>query len=200
MLHRKTALRVAAPVAVLALALTACGGGDDKKSDDKKADTAKSQNKPKPEEETVLPAGKTTSGKVKEDEAFVTYDVAAEKVDVGTEAETKKLVSDPKQAKGLVTATAHMKITHKGGAPLTDTPDVQDTTEIYADGTRGGLLIGAAEDAPGCEDELDLEGWKKGETHVLCETYLIPKGSKSIEVRWSAKEDGDQVSWKFAGK
>ncbi|MFK4071057.1 hypothetical protein [Streptomyces sp. NPDC029674] len=200
MLYRKTALRVAAPVAVLALALTACGGGDDdKKSADKpKRDASTSQNKPK--EESALAAGETTTGKVKEDKATVTYEVGAQKVDVGTEAETKKLVSDPKQAKGLVTATAHMKITHKGGAPLTDTPDVQDTTEIYADGTRGGLLIGAAEDAPGCEDELDLEGWKKGETHVLCETYLIPKGSKSIEVRWSEKEDGSQVSWKFAGK
>ncbi|MFI1677273.1 hypothetical protein [Streptomyces sp. NPDC020607] len=198
MLYRKTALRIAAPVAVLALALTACGGGDDKKSDDKKADAPKSQNKPA--EPTALKAGETTTGQVKEDKATVTYDVAAQKIDVGTAAETKKLVSDPKQAKGLVVATAHMKITHKAGAPLTDTPDVAETTEIYADGTRGGLLIGAAEDAPGCEDELDLEGWKKGETHELCETYLIPEGSKDLEVRWSAKEDGKQVTWKVAGK
>ncbi|WAL95810.1 hypothetical protein [Streptomyces sp. Je 1-369] len=198
MLYRKTALRIAAPVAVLALALTACGGGDDKKSDDKKADAPKSQNKPA--EPTALKAGETTTGQVKEDKATVTYDVAAQKIDVGTAAETKKLVSDPKQAKGLVVATAHMKITHKAGAPLTDTPDVAETTEIYADGTRGGLLIGAAEDAPGCEDELDLEGWKKGETHELCETYLIPEGSKNLEVRWSAKEDGKQVTWKVAGK
>ncbi|MFF1375735.1 hypothetical protein [Streptomyces sp. NPDC058308] len=197
MLYRKTALRVAAPVAVLALALTACGGGDDKKSDDKKADAPKSQNKPA--EPTTLKAGETTTGKVKEGDATVTYDVAAQKVDVGTEAETKKLVSDPKKAKGLVVATAHMKITHKGGAPLKDTPDVAETTEIYADGTRGGLLIGAAEDAPGCEDELELEGWKTGESHVLCETYLVPAGSKSLEVHWAEKEDGKPVIWKLAG-
>ncbi|MET8690181.1 hypothetical protein ABZV77_38840 [Streptomyces sp. NPDC004732] len=198
MLYRKTALRVAAPAAVLALALTACGGGDDKKSDDKKADAPSSQNKPA--EPSTLKAGETTTGEVKEEKGNVTYDVAAEKIDVGTAAETKKLVSDPKQAKGLVVATAHMKITHKAGAPLTDTPNVAETTEIYADGTRGGLLIGAAEDAPGCEDELELEGWKKGETHTLCETYLIPEGSKDLEVRWSAKEDGKQIAWKVAGK
>ncbi|MET7362660.1 hypothetical protein ABZS76_30120 [Streptomyces sp. NPDC005562] len=198
MLSRKSALRAAAPVAVLALALTACGGGDDKKSDDKKTDASTSQNKPA--EPTSLKAGEKTTGKVKEGDVAVTYDVAAEKVDLGTEAETKKLVSDPKQAKGLVAATAHMKITHKAGAPVKDVPDVADTTEIYADGTRGGLLIGAAEDAPGCEDDLELEGWKTGETHTLCQTYLVPTGSKSLEVHWAAKEDGKPTIWKFAAK
>ncbi|MEU7582737.1 hypothetical protein AB0B50_34740 [Streptomyces sp. NPDC041068] len=199
MLFRKTALRAAAPVAVLALALTACGGGDDKKAEDKpKGDSANSQAKPK--EPSALAAGESTTGKVKEGDATVTYEVAAQKIDVGTEAETKKLVSDPKRAKGLVAATAHVKYTHKGGAPLTDTPDAPDTTEIYADGTRGGLLIGAAEDAPGCEDKLDLEGWKKGESHVLCETYLIPAGAKSLEVHWAEKDDADPVIWKFAAK
>ncbi|MFE0176361.1 hypothetical protein ACFWZ2_29000 [Streptomyces sp. NPDC059002] len=198
MLCKKTALRVAAPVAVLALALTACGGGDDDKSEDKKADAPKSQTKPK--EAPALAAGDSTTGKVKEGDAVVTYDVAAQKIDVGTEAETKKLVQDPSKAKGMVPAVAHLKYTHKGGAPLKDTPDVADTTEIYADGTRGGLLIGAAEDAPGCEDKLDLEGWKQGESHVLCETYLIPAGSKSLEVHWAAKEDGEPVVWKFAAK
>ncbi|MFJ2773260.1 hypothetical protein [Streptomyces sp. NPDC087300] len=198
MLRKKTALRFAAPAAVLALALTACGGGDDDKSDDKKADAPKSQTKPK--EAPALAAGDSTTGKVKEGDATVTYDVAAQKIDVGTEAETKKLVQDPSKAKGMVPAVAHLKFTHKAGAPLKDTPDAADTTEIYADGARGGLLIGAAEDAAGCDDKLDLEGWKKGESHVLCETYLIPAGSKSLEVHWAEKEDGDPVIWKFAAK
>ncbi|WP_055701389.1 hypothetical protein [Streptomyces silaceus] len=199
MLYRKTALRAAAPVAVLALALTACGGGDDKKSDDNaKSDAASSQAKPK--EAPALAAGESTTGKVKEGDGTVTYDVAAEKVDLATEAETKKLVSDPKRAEGLVAATAHLKYTHKGGAPLTDTPDAPDTTEIYADGARGGLLIGAAEDAAGCEDKLDLEGWKKGESHVLCETYLVPAGAKSLEVHWAEKDGADPAVWKLPAK
>lgn len=198
LLSKKTALRFAAPVAVLALALTACGGGDDggdAKTSSKKSDAAKNE----PKKDTALAAGASTTGKVKEGDVSITYDVAAQKVDLGTEADTKKLVQDPSKGKGLVPAVAHMKVTHKGGPTLTDTADVADTTEIYADGTRGGLLIGAAEDAPGCEDPLDIESWKKGESHVVCETYLVPAGAKSIEVHWAAVEDGDPVIWKLDG-
>ncbi|MGV9878393.1 hypothetical protein [Streptomyces sp. NPDC003006] len=200
MLCKKTALRFAAPVAVLALALTACGGGDDKKSEEKpKTDAANSQAKPK--EPAALKAGESTTGKVKEGDATVTYDVAAQKVDLGTEAETKKLVSDPKKAKGLVAAVAHVKYTHKAGAPLADVPDVGDGAEIYADGTRGGLLIGASEDAAGCEDELELEGWKKGESHVLCQTYLVPVGTKELEVQWTPEgSEAEPTVWKFPAK
>ncbi|TGA99691.1 hypothetical protein [Streptomyces sp. MZ04] len=99
MFTRKTALRVVTPVAVLALALTACGGGDDEKAGDRpKSDAAQSE----PKKDTTLTAGENATGKTKEGDATVTYDIAAQKVDVGTEAETKKLVADPKQAKGLV--------------------------------------------------------------------------------------------------
>ncbi|MBM7169027.1 hypothetical protein JQK87_11480 [Streptomyces sp. G44] len=200
MLCKKTALRLAAPVAVLALALTACGGGDDKKSEENpKADASRSRTEPaKP---AALAAGESTTGKVEEGDATVTYDVAAQKVELGTEAGTRKLVSDPKDAEGLVAAVAHVKYTHKGGAPLKDVPDVGDGTEVYADGTRGGLLIGASEDAPGCEDELELEGWKKGESHVICQTYLVPVGAEELEVRW-APEDSERepAVWKFPAK
>ncbi|AZM53545.1 hypothetical protein DMA15_13975 [Streptomyces sp. WAC 01529] len=200
MLCKKTGLRLAAPVAVLALALTACGGGDDKKSEEKpKADAANSQ--AKPEAPSALSAGESTTGKVKEGDATVTYDVAAQKVDLGTEAETKKLVSDAKRAKGLVAAVAHVKYTHKAGAPLADVPDVGDGAEIYADGARGGLLIGASEDAAGCEDELELEGWKKGESHVICQTYLVPVGAKELEVRWAPEDsEAEPAVWKFPAK
>ncbi|MBW5424686.1 hypothetical protein GKQ77_24500 [Streptomyces sp. BG9H] len=200
MLCKKTGLRLAAPVAVLALALTACGGGDDKKSEEKpKADAANSQEKPKAP--SALSAGESTTGKVKEGDVTVTYDVAAQKVDLGTEAETKKLVSDPKRAKGLVAATAHVKYTHKAGAPLAEVPDVGDGAEIYADGARGGLLIGASEDAAGCEDELELEGWKKGESHVICQTYLVPVNAKELEVRWAPEDsEAEPAVWKFPAK
>ncbi|MFC8128354.1 hypothetical protein [Streptomyces sp. NPDC057302] len=199
MFHRNTALRLTVPTAVLALALTACGGGDsksDSSSEGKpKDDAAASQPK-----EEKLAAGASTTGKVDEDGTAITYDVAAQKVDLGTEADAKKLVQDPEDAKGLVPAVAHLKFTHKGGAALTASPDVADTTEIWADGTRGGLLIGAAEDAPGCEDPLDLEGWKKGESHVLCETYLVPQAAKDLEVHWAEKEDGKPAIWSLPAK
>ncbi|WP_447037774.1 hypothetical protein [Streptomyces sp. DSM 118878] len=207
MLRKKTALRFAAPVAVLALALTACGGGDDKKSEDKKADAPKSDSansdsaNSEPKQPSALKPGESTTGKSKEGDDMVTYDIAAQKVDLSTEAETAKLVSDPKKAKGLVAAVAHVKYTHKAGAALADVPDVGDGAEVYADGARGGLLIGASEDAAGCEDELELEGWKKGESHVLCQTYLVPTGTKALEVHWTPEDsENEPLIWKFPAK
>ncbi|MEV0112302.1 hypothetical protein AB0H77_03455 [Streptomyces sp. NPDC050844] len=200
MLYKKTALRLAAPVAVLALALTACGGGDDEKSSSGKSkDKAAAADKPKakPESGGELGTGESATGKVEEGDAPVTYEITAQKVDVGTEADTKKMVGDPKKAKGLVPAIAHVKFTHKSGAALKETPDANDGTRIFADGRRGTLVIGASEDAPGCEDTYSLKGWKQGESHVLCETYLIPKDAKNLEVQWS-EEDGEPFIWKFA--
>ncbi|MFD5699128.1 hypothetical protein [Streptomyces lasiicapitis] len=204
MLYRKNVLRFGVPAAVLALALTACGGGDDDsgksgKSDGKSKPEAAASKTAAPEAGGALAAGESATGKVEEGDVKVTYDVVAQKVDVGTEADTKKLVQDPKKAKGMVPAVAHLKFTHKAGAAVTETPDAADETEIWADGRRGGLVIGASEDAAGCDDPLEIEGWKTGESHVLCETYLVPKGSKSLEVHWG-EEDKDPYVWKFAGK
>ncbi|WUB11815.1 hypothetical protein OG528_22585 [Streptomyces platensis] len=200
MLHKKTALlRAAAPVAVLALALTACGGN--KKSaiatdDAPKTKTEKGSSAPADSGE--LKAGQGGTGKFKEDSGTITYEVAAQKVHVSTEAETKKLVSDPKRAKGLVAATAWVKYTNKGGGVVKESPDVADESEIYADGQRGGLLIGAAEDGPGCEDTLDIENWKAGQSHTICQTYMIPQGAKSVEVHWAGEgQSGSPLVWKF---
>ncbi|MEU5996460.1 hypothetical protein ABZ837_01370 [Streptomyces sp. NPDC047197] len=197
MLYRKTALRVAAPVAVLALALTGCN--DDKAGSADEKPKAKASAKPSPESGGEMGAGESATGKVKEGDADVTYEITAQKVDLGTEADTKKMVSDPKKAKGLVPAISYVKYTHKSGAPLTETPDANDGTTIWADGRRGTLVIGAADDAPGCEDALDIEGWKQGESHVLCDTYLVPKDAKDLEIHWS-EEDGEPFTWKFAAK
>lgn len=68
---------------------------------------------------------------------------------------------------------------------------------MFADGRRGAILIGAAEDAQGCEDPYDVESWKEGERHTFCETYLIPANSRNVEVHW-AEEDGEPYVWKFA--
>ncbi|MYX11304.1 hypothetical protein GTW98_31705 [Streptomyces sp. SID8375] len=194
-MHKKTALlRAAAPVAVLALALTACGGN-------KKSTTTTENDAPKTEKSSSAPAGggelksgQGGTGKFKEEDGTITYEVAAQKVKVSTEAETKKLVSDPKRAKGLVAATAWVKYTNKGGGIVKESPDVADESEIYADGQRGGLLIGAAEDGPGCT--IDIENWKTGQSHTICQTYMIPKGAKSVEVHWTG-EGSSPLIWKF---
>ncbi|WP_406474615.1 hypothetical protein [Streptomyces sp. NBC_01615] len=201
MQFRKTALRVATPVAVLALSLTACGGGDDdadakpKQSESQSAAEA-SQSPAEAASGGKLATGESATGKVKEGDAEVTYKITAQKVDIGTEAEAQALVQDKADAKGKVLAVAHVKFTHKAGATLTDSPDANDGTTIWADGQRGALLIGASDDAAGCEDPYDIEGWKQGESHVLCESYLIPANAKSVEVHWS-EEDGEPYIWTF---
>ncbi|MEU6180696.1 hypothetical protein [Streptomyces coeruleorubidus] len=195
--HHKTALRLVAPVAVLALALTACGGGDDK-ADAKSPDTEKAKVFPSPEPASggELGTGESATGKVAEDPGEVTYDVVAQKVDVGTEAEAAKAVSEPDKVKGMVLAVAHVKYTHKSGPALTEGSDVHDGTTVSADGRRGSVLIGASEDTAGCEDPYDVDSWKQGESHVFCETYVIPANAKSVEVHWS-EEDGEPYIWKF---
>ncbi|MEU9522074.1 hypothetical protein [Streptomyces sp. NPDC048224] len=199
--HRKTALRLAAPVAVLALALTACGGGDDDSGADAKGGTAATAS-PSPSAPTSggdMAQGESATGKVAEDPGQVTYDVVAQKVEVGTEAEAAKAVADAADAKGKVLATAYVEYTHKSGPALTEGSDVHDATTVFADGQRGGVLIGASEDAPGCEDPYDVDSWKQGESHVFCETYVIPANATSVEVHWS-EEDGEPYVWTFPQK
>ena len=184
MLYRKTALRVAAPVAVLALALTACNGGDGNKEE---------AGKFKP---GARGTGESATGTAGEGLVSVTYDLTAQKVELGTEAETAKMVSDPKAAKGLIPAVAYVKYTHESGPTLTQSPRASQPTQIWADGKRGTLIVGAADHAPGCESPASIKGWKQGESHVMCETYLVPKDAKDLEVHWS-ELDGEPFIWKF---
>ncbi|MFM9372117.1 hypothetical protein [Streptomyces sp. Da 82-17] len=200
--RRSRALRAAAPVAVLALALTACGGSGEEPAD-KAKESASSDSKPKGDspaggeaEAGPLKAGESVTAPFKEDDAKITYDIAAQKVDLSTEAEAQKMVKDPKDAKGLVAATAHVKFTNKSGGVVASSPDVGMETEIYADGVRGGLLMFASEDAPGCDDTVDIENWKAGQSYTICQTYMVPAGAKSIEVRWP-EEGGATHTWAF---
>ncbi|MFH8975340.1 hypothetical protein [Streptomyces sp. NPDC017890] len=196
--HHRTALRLAASVSVLALALTACGGGDDA---DAKSPTSPEASAPPSREASGgdLATGESATGKVSEDPGEVTYDVVAQKVDVGTEAEAAKAVADAADAEGKVLAVAHVAYTHRSGPALTEGSDVHDGTTVFADGQRGGVLIGASDDAPGCEDPYDVDGWKQGDTHVFCETYVIPANATSVEVHWEEEdgEDGEPYVWKF---
>lgn len=198
MLPHHTALRLASPIAVLALTLSACGGSDDDTStDSKKTTQPKATASPSKESSGgELATGESAAGKVKEEDGTVTYDITAEKVDLGTEAEAAKLVQDPADAKGMALAVAHVKFTHKTGPTLTTESDAGDGTTIWADGRRGALLIGASDDAPGCEDPYDVESFKAGDSHTFCESYLVPANAKSLEVHW-AEEKGEPYIWKF---
>ncbi|WP_406164509.1 hypothetical protein [Streptomyces sp. NBC_00996] len=187
----------AASVAVLALTLSACGGTDDdsgQKPAAPKATVSKSRQAP-PSGGDVA-AGQSVTGKVAEKDGAVTYEIAAEKVDLGTQAEAAKLVQDPKDAKGKVLAVAHVKFTHKSGPAVSSSSDVNDATTVWADHERGAVLIGASDDAAGCEDAYDIEDWKAGESHTLCTSYLVPAAAKNVQVHWS-QEDGQPWVWSF---
>ncbi len=197
MLRHKTALRAVAPAAVLALTLSACGGGDDADADAKKSPEPKATaSQAKAASGGELATGESATGKVEEEDGTVTYEITAQKVDLGTEAEAAKLVQDKADAKGMALAVAHVKYTHKAGPALSTDSDAGDGTTIWADGQRGTLLLGSADDAPGCEDPYDVESWKTGESHTFCESYLVPANAKSLEVHWS-EEDGEPYIWKF---
>ncbi len=181
--HHTTALRLVAP-------------GDNADAKSPATEKAKVFPSPEPTSGGAMKTGESATGKVEEDPGKVTYEILAQKVDVGTEAEAAKAVSEPDKVKGKVLATAYLKYTHKSGPALTDGADVHDGTTVFADGQRGSVLIGASEDAAGCEDPYDVDSWKQGESHVFCETYVIPANAKNVEVHWS-EEDGEPYVWKF---
>ncbi|AKZ58389.1 Lipoprotein [Streptomyces ambofaciens ATCC 23877] len=196
-MHHKSPLRLAAPVAVLALALTACGDGAGEDAGPKSAAGPEAPaSPPRAASGGDVATGEAVTGKVAEEPGEVTYEVVARKVDVGTEAEAAGAVADAADAKGKVPAVAHVTYTHRGGPALTGGSEVHDATAVFADGQRGAVLVGAPDDAPGCEDPYDVKSWRQGERHVFCETYLIPADATSVEVHWS-EEDGGPWVWKF---
>ncbi|WP_308403796.1 hypothetical protein [Streptomyces rhizoryzae] len=201
-------LRAAAPVAVLALTLTACGGtngaagtagpaGAAARPNAAAAAPAADTGPAAPSRGGALGPGRSGTGRYREDAGKVTYEVAAQKVRVGTEAEAQKMVQDPKDANGLVPATAYVKFTNRGPSVVTGLPRVANGTEIYADGQRGGLLLGSPANLPGCEDPLDIDDWAVGRSHVICQTYMIPRGARSLEVRWGDDDAADPLIWRF---
>ncbi|MEU6673547.1 hypothetical protein [Streptomyces sp. NPDC046925] len=204
--RRTRALRAAAPIAILALALTACGGSDSGGKSADKPKQASSDSTPKgdnPEggetESGSMKAGESITVPFKENEPKITYEIAAQKVDLSTEAEAKKIANDPKNAKGLIAAIAHVKFTNKSGGVVESSPDVGRATEIYADGAPASLVLMAAEDAPGCDRTTDIENWQAGQSYTICRTYMVPANAKEIEVRWS-DQGGTTYSWAFAAK
>lgn len=202
MSKKKLWLRSAASAAVLALALTACGGSDDEggaATTDKGGSVSKEQDKEEAREEQTreLAAGEKATSEFDEDGTKVTYEIVAKKVDVGTAKDTEKLVSDPKKAEGLVPAVAHVEFTLKEGGPVAEYPGVGDEIEVYADGQRGTILIGASDDAPGCESDSDIKDWKAGGSHVICDTFMVPEAAKELTVQWAVDSDSAPFIWTF---
>ncbi|MFD7707577.1 hypothetical protein [Streptomyces sp. NPDC059786] len=148
----------------------------------------------------ALDTGESVTGKVQEADGEVTYEIVAEKADLGTEADARQLMRNKEAAKGKALAVAHVKFTHSSGPNLTAGSRTYGGTEICTDGGRSATCIGSPEaDTEGCEDQYDISSWKQGESHVFCGAYLVPPDTKSVEVHWS-EEGGEPYIWKFAVK
>ncbi|MET9083187.1 hypothetical protein ABZX77_15035 [Streptomyces sp. NPDC004237] len=191
------ALRLATPLAVLALTLTACGGGDSDTTAQQTTTQAKSSPS-KTASSTRLIAGDSVSGKITEDTGTITYGVSAQRLTFGTEAQAKAAVQDPADAKGKVLAVASVRYTHQAGPTLTSATNATDSTTVWAGGQRGAILLGSPTDAPGCDDPYDIDAWTTGQSHTICEFYLIAATAKKAEVHWSP-DDGTPYVWTFPG-
>ncbi|QKW08875.1 hypothetical protein HUT18_23345 [Streptomyces sp. NA04227] len=214
-------LRTAASLALLpllAVALTACGGDDeggDKAKDpassgspsDKPSGTptGKPSAKPSgsPDDGQELGPGESGRGEVANRKTETTYVAGAQKVDIGTEADARKLVDDPALVEGKVPATAYLKLTNDDGGTIAGHPRIGDI-RLTADGQPGTPLDSAevrGKDVPpakGCETPEEITNWKEGESHVFCETFLIPKGAVKVLVQWvKDPADGFTYSWDF---
>ncbi|WP_263170136.1 hypothetical protein [Streptomyces sp. SCSIO ZS0520] len=203
-------LRAAAPVAVLAWTLTACGGGDSgtEGAEGARKDVKGSRSAAAPTASEAAGGGTADSGDSGDGgdsgrseadgrKAGHTFEVKAEKVDVGTEAEAVELAAA--RGEGRVPATAHLRFTNRG-ATIAAAPRT-GTIEVRAHGRPGTPVTrhtASAEGAAGCEDQDRIRNWKRGETHVLCATALVPRGAGDLEVRWvKDASDGFSYSWDF---
>ncbi|MER8154876.1 hypothetical protein [Streptomyces sp. NPDC094472] len=207
-LTKTTWLRVGAPVAVLALALTACGPFGEKgdtsenarhtsRSEAAGGDQGGAQTVGMRSKGGVFWPGQTGTRAFKEDTGVEpTYRIAAQKVDIGTADEAKALVPDPADAKGLVPAVASVKYTHLRGATVREYPRVGDYAEVYADGRRGAKVVGDAGQPKGCADPDEIKDWKNGQSYLLCTTFLIPARAREVEVMWT-EIGGEPFTWAF---
>jgi len=206
LLKKTTWLPIAAPVAVVALALTACSSPG-KKSHTSTSPKHKSHSRlngthkngergASAAAKAVLKPGQSASRAFKEDTGVKPfYSITARRIDVGTAADAKALASDPGDTRGKVPATGYVTYRHMSGDVVKEWPRVGDYADVYADGRRGAKVIGG--DAPkGCADSDAIKNWKDGQSYTLCTTFLIPADSKRLELAWA--EIGDKpFVWKF---
>ncbi|MDT3399126.1 hypothetical protein RKE29_21175 [Streptomyces sp. B1866] len=221
-LTKHTWPRAAAAAVVLALPLTACGSDDDSDGASPPGASASATSAGAPPGTTPAPtpstaqsaeqdpaqgAGSTAGGQLKPGQAGVrafeerdgvtpTYEIAAQKIVLGTHAEAEKMVSNPARAAGMVPAVAYVTYTHKSGPAVEKYPRVGDYAYVYADGRRGAKLIGVVDEPAGCTDSNDVKNWRPGQSYVLCTTYFVPENATSLEIQWT-EIGGEPFVWKF---
>lgn len=208
-----------------ALALTACSDSDsDSDTDAAPKNTAEQSESPSPTDESSEPAAEESTpaggesqtpapksepgGERKqgqpgirtyedEDGGKPTYEVVADGVNVGTNADARKILANADQAKDRLLAVAQVKFTYRGGDPVGRYPKVGNETEMVVDGRPVPPLITFGGPPPeGCDRASTIDTWPQGESHILCRSFLIPPDAKTMEVHWG-KDGADPFIWKF---
>ncbi|WP_143659472.1 hypothetical protein [Streptomyces sp. MP131-18] len=220
---RKSAwLRAAAPAAVLALALTACGSDDD--SEDAftpGADESEQTEEAAPAEDDA-PAGEADAA---EEEAAaggvpgtlgqgepsepVPYEeggtvadltITADRVDVGANADLASLNTSA-DTSGQRPAYVYVTFAHAGGDTLEYPRPISDTSLFLTDGSMAGFVtafgdLGLPNGCPeGSGDSPPTIG--PGEEITMCKTFLIPESVEPGEVTWESGET--ELTWQLSG-
>jgi hypothetical protein len=64
-------------------------------------------------------------------------------------------------------------------------------------GLLGSVQFDVSDHTPGCQSDRDIVNGKPGGSHILCNTYLVPKDAKELAVHRTPKEDSKPYVWKF---
>ncbi|MDT0443004.1 hypothetical protein [Streptomyces johnsoniae] len=221
---RKSAwLRAAAPAAVLALALTACGSDDDSEDaftpgaeESEQTEEAARADDDAPageadaaEEEEAAAGGASgtlgqgePSGPVPYEEGGTVADltITADRVDVGANADLASLNTSA-DTSGQRPAYVYVTFAHAGGDTLEYPRPISDTSLFLTDGSMAGFVtafgdLGLPNGCPeGSGDSPPTIG--PGEEITMCKTFLIPESVEPGEVTWESGET--ELTWQLNG-
>ena len=193
--HKRSLLRAAAPVAVLALALTACGSNDspDEGKKDAKAGTSQDDKSEQRDQETQdkgpWTVGETAPGthEFESGSEKADIEITAKKVDTGKNADLLAAGLKKSDVKTMYPVFVHFTYTLKKTAKPMDDPDFNLKARVMGTGNEPGrklITIGAADIKGGCPDQEDIT-WKQGDTHDVCSTFLMAEGKDVEQVAWA---------------
>ena len=206
--RRKTLLRAAAPVAILALALTACGPDDNDSSDDSKGDDKSSSDsadksgdddgadEDKAGDDAPGSGGELTLGQtapeekeIKRGDGTVKVKITAEKFNTGKNADLTAAGFSADKVKGKYPVYAYFKYeVTEVTSPVSPGTDFNSSTAVLdAEGKPGSrfIAIGGQPLKGGCpEKDRDLK-WEKGTTATLCTTFLMDEGKEPAKLAYS---------------
>lgn len=219
MTQKKIWWRAIAPVAVLSLALTACGSDDS--DDDGDNGAAAEESLPEEEEDDLADPIEDEDEEEPEANAHeqfegmepvlegmsvgdfagpVEYEGAefwarVDRVDTGSPADFDGDPFDPEQFGGLKPVHVDMTFVHVNGEELTSASPSGDTIVWTSDEDMAPPMITIGVTMPnGCEIGSGSADFSLGVEETLCESYPIAEDAEPEQVSWLL-EDGTELVW-----